>query len=165
MPRARFVCPCSLFSADRLVLQSFACLWLAILAKGVRARQQSLTAQRPCARLENLEQRPRFSSLAQVRRRLFDFSELLRPFGMPRAELVTYCNRLAIAPRAASKPHGAKVLYRFVNLVALHNGRANGIRIVIHTREDDGTGGGCSEFALGPITAGNVAVLVLVGGF
>ena len=112
MPRAQFVCPCSLFSADRHMLQSFACLWLAILAKEVSRRQQSLTTQttsRPSCRLDKM---PRLASPRQVGGRLFDFSVSLRSFGMPRAELTTYCNRLAIAPREAFKPREAGICVR-----------------------------------------------------
>ena len=71
--------------------------------------------------------------------RLFDFSESLRSFGMPRAELTTYCIRLAIAPRQVVEPDGAGIIVLdcFVNLVAFHNGRADSIRVVVHTSEDD----------------------------
>ena len=137
------------------------------ISKGSTHRQQSLTTQttlRPSCRLDKM---PRLASPRQVGGRLFDFSVSLRSFGMPRAELTTYFNRLAIAPREAFKPReaGIVVLDCFVNLVAFHNGRADGIRIVVHTSEDDGTSGGGGEFAGGPITACYVAVFVLVGGF
>ena len=111
MPRAQFVCPCSLFSADRHMLQSFACLACNI-SKGSPHRQQSLTTQttsRPSCRLDK---KPRLASPRQVGGRLFDFSELQRSFGMPRAKFVTYCDRLAIAPRQVVEPDGASMYVR-----------------------------------------------------
>lgn len=166
-PRAPFVCPCSLFSVDRLVLQSFAPLWLAILAKGVRARQQSLTTQttlRPSCRLDRM---PRLASPRQVGGRLYDFSELVRSFGMPRAKLLTYCNRLAICtPRGGQTSRGvACMLYSLVDLVAFHNRRANRISVVIHAIKDDTASGCGGEFLFVPIPTSYFAVLVPFGHF
>ena len=82
------------------------------ISKGSTHRQQSLTTQtilRPSCRLDKM---PRLASPRQVGGRLFDFSELLRSFGMPRAELVTYCNHLAIVPRQVVKPDGAGMCIR-----------------------------------------------------
>ena len=111
MPRAQFVCPCSLFSADRLA--AIVCLFVARdISKGSSRRQQSLTTQKTLRPSCGLDKMPRLASPPQVGRRLFDFSEFVLSFGIPRARLQTYCNRLAIAPREAFKPREASICVR-----------------------------------------------------
>ena len=84
----------------------------AILAKVVRARQQSLTTQTILRPSCGLNRMPRLSSPPQVGGRSLYFSGPLQSFGMPRAKLAYDWNILTICTSSGVQtPRGKVTMY------------------------------------------------------